>query len=153
MLQPNRTRHAREGTLLVLEPHRAKDFTLPSTSRIPPIAAKCREIERPAAPAAFHMLTEPANDAVLRSRLAPVNFDTMRGHPVPEMDGNSGMDNIGEECEAEPGPGAYDPLVWLQVRWAISSRSVYGALGMHPLFFMGIWIAKSMLTLALYTCV
>lgn len=80
------------------------------------------------------MLTEPANDAVLRPRLAPVNFDTMRGHPVPEMDGNSGIDSTGEECVAEPGPGAYDPLVWLQVRRAVPSQSVYGGLGVHPLF-------------------
>lgn len=108
---------ALEGSVLLLEPQRAKDFTLPSHSRPISIAPESRHSEKPAEPA-FHVLTEPSNDTVLRPRLAPVNFETMQGHPVPQMDSSNDQDNA-EESVAESGPGAYSPPTWLQVSTGI----------------------------------
>lgn len=129
---PQNSQHVAEGAVLLLEPERAKDFTLPSHSRLSSIAPECRLSEKTVAPA-FHKFVEPSNDSVLRPRLAPVCFDTMQGHPESEAH-TYNCDGSAEESAAEPGPGDYDPLVWLQVCSAAACQQVPAGMR-HPLAF------------------
>jgi hypothetical protein len=106
--------HVSEGYVLNLEPHSAKDYTLPSHSRSITIAPEPNHSEKPPVPAS-EALGAPSNDSIVRPRcLAPVNFNKMQAHASVQMDTRI-AEEVAEVCAHGPGPGDYSPPEWLQV--------------------------------------
>jgi hypothetical protein len=111
------SRNAREGSVLVLDPQIAKDFTLPRKSGPIIIAPEAHQHAAPThTEPASHLLPDSNNDQAMRPRvLANVNFATMQGRAVPDLN-SSASQRSADETQAEPGPGSYCLPAWLEVR-------------------------------------